>query len=322
MDRKTLDDRCAELKARMLAERYGVEGRPVPQKGIEKPRPASATSYLRVGSSTDGVRVSTQIRNPHPLVKAALGAVGDIPEDYGKLQFRRRGYLDVRVSKALVRRILAIMDALIKQADACGLKVQLAARDRSYYSGGYTYITDGREQVQITITEKTYQRENPAWNEKARYSVPRFLHHPGGRATLVLDNDSYRLDLSCPRKWSDAKGHVIEEYIDEAISSIRQALLAKHQARILMEEERQRVLERQKILAEESRQKREEEQRFEDLKRWAQEWSRCERMRAFMAAWEHAVEAQGGPILSGSLEDGWRRWAGLLIDRLDPLIDP
>jgi hypothetical protein len=63
----------------------------------------------------------THIRNPHLLVKAALAAIRDVPEDYGKLQFRRTGSLDVRVSKSLVRRSLAIMDRVIKRAEERGL---------------------------------------------------------------------------------------------------------------------------------------------------------------------------------------------------------
>jgi hypothetical protein len=66
---------------------------------------------------------------------------------------------------------------------------------------------------------------------------------------------------------------VVEEYVNEAISSIGQVLQAKRQASVRIEEERQRELERQKIRAEELRQKREEAQRFEDLKRLAQRWS-------------------------------------------------
>jgi hypothetical protein len=50
------------------------------------------------------------------------------------------------------------MDCLIKRAAETGLNVQLAARNRGYYEGfrQYTYVSDGREQVQITVTEKTF----------------------------------------------------------------------------------------------------------------------------------------------------------------------
>ncbi len=215
------------------------------------------------------------------------------------------------------------MDCLIKRAAETGLNIKLAARNRGYYEGfrQYTYVSDGREQVQITVTEKTFQRENPAWQEKTRYSVPRHLYDPSGRLTLILDDDSYRWDLNCARKWSDAKGHVVEEHIDDAISSIREALQGKRQTRIRIEQERQREVERQKIRAEEMRQEREEEQRFEGLKKMAAAWNQCERLRSFIAAWERATETKHGPILSGSPEDGWRRWVIDAIDKVDPLVD-
>jgi len=96
-------------------------------------------------------------------VRAALTAIRDVPEDYGKLQFRRKGHLDVRVSRLLVQRALGIVDILIKRAELAGLKVILARREQGYYQGfrQYTYISDGREQVQITVTENTFQSNNP-----------------------------------------------------------------------------------------------------------------------------------------------------------------
>jgi YD repeat-containing protein len=171
------------------------------------------------------------------------------------------------------------------------------------------------------VTEKTFQRENPAWQEKTRYSVPRHVYDPSGRLTLILDDDSYRWEFDCVRKWSDAKGRVVEEHIDDAISSVREALQSKRQTRIRIEEERQREIERQRVRAEEIRQEREEEQRFEGLKRLAGAWSQCEQLRGFIAAWEHATEAKNGPISPGSPEDGWRRWVNGLIDKIDPLVE-
>jgi len=108
--------------------------------------------------------------------------------------------------------------------------------------------------------------------------------------------------------------------MDEAISSIRQALNAKHENRVRVEEERQRELERQKVRAEELRQLREEEQRFEELKRAAKVWSQCERLRIFVAAWERNTEARQGQLKSGSRADAWRRWALMAIDSMDPLV--
>ena len=38
-----------------------------------------------------------------------------------------------------------------------------------------------------------------------------------------------------------------------------------------------------------------------------------------MAAWENELVADGEEIGLGSDADGWRRWALLAIDQLDPL---
>jgi hypothetical protein len=212
MDRHGLDARCAELKARMLASRGGgKDGRNVSAARVAQKQSAARAATFHPPSVELTIGAPAHTRNPHPLVKAALAVSRDIPEDYWKLQFRRTGCLDVRVSKSLVRRALAIMDSLINRAEERGLKIRLAARDRGYYEGfrQYTYVSDGHEQVQITVTEKTSQRENSAWQEKTRYSVPRHVYDPTGRLTLILDDDSYRWDFDCARKWSDAKGHVV-----------------------------------------------------------------------------------------------------------------
>jgi len=118
--------------------------------------------------------------------------------------------------------------------------------------------------------------------------------------------------------WNDARGHLIEQYIDDANSSIRQALQLKREDRVKAELEQHREVERQRLRAEAQRQDDEESKRVEQLKRWEQAWTECERLRAFVAEWERQAQAASGQIESGSAADGLRRWAHLTIDRLDP----
>lgn len=136
---------------------------------------------------------------------------------------------------------------------------------------------------------------------------------------LVLDDDQYGWSFDLPRRWSDAKGHLVEEYVGEIVSSIIQTLEAKRQTSIRREEERQREIKRQAIRAEEQRQVEEEEKRVDELKRQTRAWFESERLRAFVAAWEKELAARGKEIAPGSEADGWRRWATLAIDQLDPL---
>jgi hypothetical protein len=188
---------------------------------------------------------------------------------------------------------------------------------------GGTYavgVTDGRMQVQVTLTEKTVQRPNPVWNEEKRWSVARYLYDPTGRLALILDDESYGWGFGCPRKWRDAKGHFVEERVEEAVASIRHALEAKWKSHLEIEERRKRDLERERLRVEEQRQEKEEEQRVEQLRSWARAWRECERLRAFIAAWERVTEADGNLIEHGSPEDAWRRWAFSAIDQLDPLV--
>ena len=108
MDGTTLDVRCAELKSRMLAER---------DRGRDRLVSAAATAVLTSPTSQPSRQADTrppevpavELRNPHPIVKAALAAKNDVHEDYGKMQFRWGGYTDIRVSRPSVRRALKIL---------------------------------------------------------------------------------------------------------------------------------------------------------------------------------------------------------------------
>ena len=152
--------------------------------------------------------------------------------------------------------------------------------------------------------------------------MKRHFYDSTSRLAFILDDESYGWRFKCPRKWSDAKGHLVEEHLDQAVSSIRQVLENKRLARIAAEEERKRAVERQRLRAEEQRQETEEQERIDELKLWSQTWYECERLRAFVAAWEQRMEADGEEIEPGTPADAWRRWALLAIDRLDPLVDP
>jgi hypothetical protein len=107
---------------------------------------------------------------------------------------------------------------------------------------------------------------------------------------LVLDADLYRAQT-----WTDKRGHVIEEYADAVVISIRQSLEDRHKARLEAEQSRQREIERQKIQAEADRQNREQEKRIEQLKAWAKAWAQAERLRAFLSAWEKRLKGTKGP---------------------------
>ena len=150
--------------------------------------------------------------------------------------------------------------------------------------------------------------------------MAKHLYDSTGRLALVLDDESYGWGFKCPRKWSDAKGHLVEEHLERPAASIRQVLEDKRIARLAAEEERKLAMERQRLRAEEQRQEKEEEERINELKDWAQTWRECERLRAFVAVWEQRIEADGDKIEPGTPADAWRHWALLAIDRLDPLV--
>lgn len=256
MNNPTLDERCAELKARMLSAHQHDKG----------PNPARVLVAASVGDRSK--RTSSQapkpieavilppieIRNPHPLVKAALAGMRDVGEDYGRLQFRWRGFIDVRVSKGSARRAMKIMDILIKRIEAGGLDVKITPKDPRYadQTHGLMFVSDGKERVQISVTEKTSRRDNPAWS-RDKWRENRYFYTPTGHLSLILDADLYR-----SRTWTDKRGHRIEEYLDAVATSILLSLEDHHKARLEAEQSRLREIERQRIQAEADRQTREQ----------------------------------------------------------------
>jgi hypothetical protein len=136
--------------------------RPSPQPSslrIETPPPEVPAIELRILTQSSRLRSPPRTMSPRRVRQSA--------------GLRRRGWVDVRVSQSLVRRALKLLDRLFKHLENEGVQVQIAARESSYYQGSkrYAYAIYRGEQVQITLTEKTTQRSNPAWSAEKRYSV-------------------------------------------------------------------------------------------------------------------------------------------------------
>lgn len=161
MKNVSLDERCLELKTRLRSAQTIGEQAVMPPVSATGRKPSKSDVSVAGANSSPGPP-SIEIRNPHPLVKAALTGMREVPEEYGKLQFRLKGHVDIRVTKMLVRRALTVMDTLFKRLHEAELEVQLQARDSSYHRiRRYTNVVKASERVQVTITEKTFQRQNP-----------------------------------------------------------------------------------------------------------------------------------------------------------------
>jgi hypothetical protein len=73
------------------------------------------------------IRVSDQLRDPHPLIKEAKHVLQGVGiDDYGMLW--QHSTLDLRVSKKMLGRALRIMDALVKALEARGVTIEIPKR--------------------------------------------------------------------------------------------------------------------------------------------------------------------------------------------------
>jgi hypothetical protein len=164
MDNPTLDERCAELKARMLAAKHKKPLPPAPVPNPAGPAPARTVRQSGPESAQTVIQPPIEIRNPHPLVKAALSGMREVSEDYGSMQFRWRGHLDARVNKAFARRALKIFDTLIKRVEALGLRVEIGVTDRGPYSRPRetTFVTDAAWEKSTEMKQGAIQPGSPA----------------------------------------------------------------------------------------------------------------------------------------------------------------
>lgn len=58
---------------------------------------------------------------------------------------------------------MKIMDTLIKRVEAAGF-IKLVPKYSDARSHCLTFVSDGRDRVQVSVIEKTARAENPAWN--------------------------------------------------------------------------------------------------------------------------------------------------------------
>ena len=268
------------------------------------------------------IEVAESLRGSHSLVSQANQELQVAETDENHLVIPPKGTpLDIRTSKAALRRALLIMDALLKALEQRGYEVA---------SGPVVQILDVRVHFSIIEALDT-QREQPKDHDldghyefgHSRFNTKRV---PSGRLTLhITDADAYWAN-GCRKSWRDSEKQRIEDRLNKFVAGLvsfaarkkehdaeqeRRAEQERQEQHRREEEARRRAEKRQLIQA--------EQKRVDLLMQQANCWSASQNLRSYIEARKQTHLAIHGEIEPEGDFARWLAWATQQADRLGPL---
>jgi len=269
------------------------------------------------------IEVAETLRGAHPLVRQANEQFqGAEKDDSGLLIPPEETPLNIRVSKASLRRSLLIVDALLK-----------ALKQRGYEVGPGPTVEILNVQLEFSIAEQLKKtQEQPEEHDleghyefgHSRFNIKRI---PSGCLELHIHVNAYWI-TGCQTTWRDTKRQRLENRLNKFVAGLVKVAARKKeydeeqeaQARERREVER-RDREERKRRAEKRQQIEAEHQRVNSLLQQAADWQQSQDIRCYIEANKQRYLASHGQIEEGGEFAKWLVWANEQADRLDPLKD-
>jgi len=217
------------------------------------------------------------------------------------------GSLNIRVSKASVRRALLIMDALLNALMKEGFEINVIERS--------TYVSINGTRIELELTEKFKRFENDlsAVPSKKRWQHDRYYYEAQGELSMRAVRRPFNL-----RTWRDGlKGKLESKLTSIVIELIESAELlrqeherrqsetaAREELRRLEDEKRKRLLR--------------EKKRRRELWRMARNWQRSIVTQQFIRACEREL-LRDSPNYQKMLRVNGCKWAYQQIEKVDPI---
>jgi hypothetical protein len=281
--------------------------------------PSAPDPAIEAEKSLPPVVVDETTARPHAVTRAMRQELRrQKPDDYGAIRCLEPDALPVRIHPGSTDRLLKIADALLKGFVTRGFELR-PGRKGVRFASRLQIVVD-REAFEISIEERMRREAHkPTEEEQARRRRGLFVYSrtydyvPTGELTLKID-PCYGSGLQS--SWRDTRHQRIEDRLAEVMVSLRrQAALreaerekAKRKAARFEQEQQRRGELRARIEA--------ERRAVAKLEQDAENWSRAERIRAFVAA------AERRPAGADEAEQpDWVEWARACADRLDPLCE-
>jgi hypothetical protein len=270
---------------------------------------------IRESLPENRIRVSDQLRDPHPLIKEAKQVLQGVSvDDYGMLW--QHAILDLRVSKKMLGRALRIMDALVKALEARGVTIEIPKR--GWPKRACAVVGEAVIEMRLWERSKRSERELTAEERKKppHMIYDRYVYTPSGELNFKISGAFFH---GVKENWTEKASKPIEEQLNEIVAAI---LTAAHVAlkKRQKDEEEKRLRQEALVRQQESEQKRqEEESRRKELELQSQNWVKSQNLRAFLRACEGAMAERSGGLAPDGAGAEWLRWAYSHADRLDPL---
>lgn len=265
-------------------------------------------------SKAEPITVATSLRGLHPLV-ARLRNGGD---DEWRLA--------VSVSKPLFRRALLVMDALLKGLEKRGYAIK---RPESEWSRHTTVVGHGHE-FGLRLREPTSRRIKNLTEQEIEYrkKYPSVYRRTEYEFTLT---GTLQLQITGfpgwhPKILQDGKKPLEERLAGLPGEMLRAIDAERREQAKRAKEERQRQEAKRLWAEEQARLKRKQERlarrrkREEALFQVAERWRRVETLRGFMEAVRQVAVEEVGAVEADPKIERWLAWAGRVAERHDPLM--
>lgn len=263
-------------------------------------------------------KVKDQLKNPHSLVSRTYNFLKykskekDFMDDYGRLESVEPGYASVKVSLKSLNRTMCILDAIFKESERQGFKVDTHVK----HHGNATFIQVDQAKVYVTIREEGKQNKTKIINPRYRGEEFEYERFTTGKLKMHL----YTGPNSCS-SWSisDNKNKTLEERLDEFFPVLLRIAQDEKQSRIESEEKERKAKIARKIRKQEEREYRAEMNKRAQL----EEQSTIFTTSAYIYQYIQGVETKVNSI---TLNDDqierfseWKKWALEHAERLNPV---
>lgn len=268
------------------------------------------------------IEVAESLRGAHELVSRANQEMQEVRGDSrGILASSEKSALELRVSKATLRRALLIADALLKALGKRGYAVKPGpSAEISGVDVGFA-IEEGletkREEVEDHDLDGSYEFGHSRFNEQ---------RVPSGRLTVRLRDAGAYWAQGMRHTWRDSDKRRVEDCLNKIVQGLiaQAGRLKEHNEEARRREQARRTAEARreeeaKARAEKRERLKAEGARVDALLQQARNWQESRNLRDYIAEVRRTHLAKHGTIEPGSQIGEWLNWATEQADRLDPL---
>lgn len=266
------------------------------------------------------ISVSTQLRSLHPLVERTYDYLNNRGKGRNdRLRSHGTNILDVSVTPKHLKRALRILDAVVKEFERQGYKVQTT----SYNQLSKSYVVVDKEEVYFHLHEKGKRVKK----ENSKYSWDSYDYLNTGELILGLSDSIF---WSRTRAIADGKTANLEEKLDKFFISVFDLVEKEKAQKLEYEKIRKEAEQKRKKAAEIVEKKRQikenRERRFQEelnkrvsLENDSKAFSVSKEIYQFIEAVDREIRKHTLNDIQKNRLNMWKVWATEHAERLSPI---